>query len=185
MKRSVAIILACLATYGCGARAPGPTMHQVRAGTPDKSGWITAESTYGRFSVKVPAPFNDFTVEDADAASPMKKAEAVGCTTAEGIKFSAAKCFYKSPFGAAAQWEKMKGGRGMGLATVVPSRVNGHEALDFGDGRLLADAPTNGRSRAVLVGGELYLLTVEWPVEREALAKPLVPTFLDSLALLQ
>ena len=37
-------------------------MHRTKAGTPDDSGWYLARSTEGNFEVRVPTPFNDFTM---------------------------------------------------------------------------------------------------------------------------
>src|SRR6266404_1378281 len=109
MRRVLAIFLGCLVTCCCKG---GVTLHRVQAGIPDKSGWVTAESTYGKFSVKVPVPFNDYTVEDTNSSHLVRKVETVGCTNSVGIKFTASRIFYRSSDTAANVFEKMKSGDG-------------------------------------------------------------------------
>ena len=153
------------------------TMHRVQAGTPDESGWVTAESTYGKFSVKLPVPFNDFTVEDTNSSSLVRKAEMVGCTNSVGIKFTASRIFYRSSGTAAKMFEKQKLGGGLPGAIVTSGQVNGYESHDitFGEKSALA------RQRTILVGDEIYVLIVEWRAGQETSANSLVPIFFDSL----
>ena len=184
MKKMIVVVLVCFAASNCKAKTsipPAMQMHRVQAGIPDQSGWITAESTYGRFSVRVPTPFNDFTVEDTDASSLTRKTEVVGCKSTEGVKFSASKVFYKSSGTAAKQFDKLRSGGGLPAATVVASRLNGHDSLDISFG----DSSTWAIQRVVLIGEELYLLIVECPVKQQTLAKSFVPTFFDSFKVLQ
>src|SRR5690349_16387402 len=49
---------------------PGMTMHRLQAGEPDASGWLTAASTEGGFSVRLPLKFNDFTLLEPDPTAP-------------------------------------------------------------------------------------------------------------------
>jgi len=178
MKQIVAVLLVCLAVSGCRAQSTGGMkMHRVQAGKPDQSGWITADSTFGRFSVRVPLSFNDFTVEDSAPSSLTRKVEVVGCKSSEGIKFSASKIFYKAPGTSAKQFEKMKSGGGLPDATVTPAKAGAHEAVDIAFG----DSSMRANQRAVLMGEEIYVLIVEWPMQQRTLAATLVPTFLDSL----
>ncbi len=156
-------------------------MHRVQAGKPDQSGWITADSTFGRFTVKVPIPFNDFTVQDTDRTSLTPKVEVVGCKSTEGIKFSASKIFYKVTGTSSKQFEKMKSGGGLPNASVAPAKAGGHEAVDIAFG----DSSVRAKQRAILVGEQIYILIVEWPVQQDALSESLVPTFFDSFKILE
>ncbi len=151
-------------------------MHQDQAGTRDASGWITAKSTYGGFTVKVPIPYNDFTIDGDDPSSLTRKAEVVGCKSREGIKFSATKAFYKAPGAAAKQFEKLRAAGGQPGEIFKTIKVDGHEAIESSRGNSTACA----MSRAILVGEEMYLLVVEWPIGQEKVAKSLVPTFFES-----
>ncbi len=51
------------------ARAQQPKLEMHRSGvvSKDPSGWHLAVSTKGSFSVRMPIPFNDFTVRSTDA----------------------------------------------------------------------------------------------------------------------
>jgi hypothetical protein len=162
-------------------QAATPEIHRIQAGTPDQSGWITAASTYGRFTVKVPIQYNDVTVQDNDSTSLTRKVETVGCKSSEGIKFSASKVFYKSPGAAAKQLGKLKSGGGLPGANVTPITLNDHEALDISFG----DSSSHAKQRVILMGEEIYLLIVEWPIGQEDLAKSLVPTFFESFKVLE
>ena len=53
---------------GVTARAQQPKLEMHRAGvdSKDPSGWHLAVSTKGSFSVRMPIPFNDFTVRSTD-----------------------------------------------------------------------------------------------------------------------
>lgn len=178
MKRTLAIFLGCFVMCGCKHQPAGIIMHRTQAGTPDQSGWVTAESTGGKFSVKLPLPFNDFTVEENDSSSLTRKVEVVGCKSTEGIKFSASKIFYKSPGTAAKQFEKLKSGDGLPGAIVTRGQVNGYESYDV----TIGDASVMAKQRMVLVGDEIYLLIVEWPVGQQTLANSLAARFFDSLS---
>ncbi|MEZ4599015.1 MAG: hypothetical protein R2940_04415 [Syntrophotaleaceae bacterium] len=64
-------------------------MHRIQSGEIDQSGWSTAESTRGGFSVQLPGKFNDFTIEMlANDGTPIFN-HTVGAITAEGVKFGA------------------------------------------------------------------------------------------------
>jgi hypothetical protein len=67
-----------------------PIMHRVQAGTRDASGWYPAHSTNGKFSVSLPAPFNDFEMNthDKDTGTPVKL-HAVGSPGPDGVKYVA------------------------------------------------------------------------------------------------
>ena len=48
-------------------------MHRKQAGEPDETGWMLAESTEGRFSVRMPINFNDFTVVETNPNAPAER----------------------------------------------------------------------------------------------------------------
>jgi hypothetical protein len=65
-------------------------MHRIAAGTPDATGWYAAHSTFGKFTVLLPAPFNDFTVRGtSDKTGTLTTAHAVGTQLANGVKLAA------------------------------------------------------------------------------------------------
>ena len=58
-------------------------MHRIQDTTKDSSGLFYGKSTEGHFSVLLPIPFNDFTIEGEDAAMYI-----IGSQGQDGIKFS-------------------------------------------------------------------------------------------------
>jgi hypothetical protein len=64
-------------------------MHRSQAGTPNEHGWYEGKSTEGSFTVFLPMPFNDFTLNSIDAKGRKTKAFVIGAKkNPEGIKFS-------------------------------------------------------------------------------------------------
>jgi hypothetical protein len=69
--------------------APKTVMHRTKAGEADFSGWYAARSTEGDFEIRLPAPFNDFTIiATADDGAEIKTC-VVGSVTPGGVTFSA------------------------------------------------------------------------------------------------
>jgi hypothetical protein len=160
--------------------APAMTMHRTQAGELDATGWTTAASTHGRFSVRLPLKFNDFTVAEADAGSKVDKIFTVGTRSSEGLKFVASRMTYRKPgaatdfFGAAERRE--------GFA----AKASQHRKLDYRGFRaveiLISERGAVLYQRLVLAGPDLISLTLEAPREHDALARDLLPRFFDSLA---
>jgi hypothetical protein len=72
------------------ARAQQPKLEMPRTGVvgTDPSGWHLADSTKGSFSVRMPIPFNDFTVRSTDAKTGEEVTHVIGGKSTEGIKLS-------------------------------------------------------------------------------------------------
>jgi hypothetical protein len=85
--------LALVMLAGVAARAQQPKLEMHRAGvdSKDPSGWHLAASTKGSFSVRMPIPFNDFTVRSTDPKTGEEVTHVIGGKSAEGIKLSAVK----------------------------------------------------------------------------------------------
>jgi hypothetical protein len=83
--------LALVTLPGVAARAQQPKLEMHRAGvdSKDPSGWHLAVSTKGSFSVRMPIPFNDFTVRSTDPKTGEEVTHAIGGKSTEGIKLSA------------------------------------------------------------------------------------------------
>jgi hypothetical protein len=71
------------------AQQPKLEMHRTGVDTKDPSGWHLAVSTKGSFSVRMPIPFNDFTVRSTDSKAGEEVTHVIGGKSAEGIKVSA------------------------------------------------------------------------------------------------
>jgi hypothetical protein len=63
-------------------------MHRLQAGTADASGWYPARSTHGKFSVLMPAKFNDFeTVAPHKTTGAPIHLHAVGTQLPNAVKY--------------------------------------------------------------------------------------------------
>jgi hypothetical protein len=85
------LALALIMLPGAVARAQQPKLEMHRAGvdSKDPSGWHLAVSTKGSFSVRMPIPFNDFTVRSSDPKADEEVTHVIGGKSVEGIKVSA------------------------------------------------------------------------------------------------
>ena len=86
--RSLLLVLLIAGAHAALGQYPrGVTMHRVQAGEIDSSGWATARSTDGGFTVRLPFRFNDFTFEDPNPNSLTAKIFTVGGKSAEAARF--------------------------------------------------------------------------------------------------
>lgn len=168
----------CLAAAAAGAQEM--KMHRQQAGEPDATGWMLAESTEGRFSVRMPIRFNDFTVVETNANAPAERTHTVGARSSEGIALVATRIVYrKGAAGAKEYFARLE--RGEGLAG-KPQRLRKRQA----GGRPVVDFETGSPAkvaymRAVLLESEVMMLTVEAPRAHDEDARLLVPQFFESL----
>jgi hypothetical protein len=155
-------------------------MHRIFAGTFDATGWTLAESTNGAFSVKMPGPFNDFSV----ASSPSDitaRIEGIAGKAPNGITFTALKQVYKAKGTASAQFDTFKDGGGLPGAMVRPVPTpGGFHAWDIAYG----DDASAGVERVILVGENLFILNVEWPDAKSTAAGGLLKPFIESFKVL-
>ena len=84
-----ALALIMLPAAVARAQQPKLEMHRTGVDTKDPSGWHLAVSTKGSFSVRMPIPFNDFTVRSTDPKAGEELTHVIGGKSAEGIKVSA------------------------------------------------------------------------------------------------
>jgi hypothetical protein len=163
-----------------GQQQPAMTMHRTQAGELDSSGWTTAQSTEGGFTVRLPLRFNDFTIAESKPDSPTGKIFVVGAKSVEGLKFTASRITYAKADAAAGYFAKI--GRGEGLQSKPQSvkalTVSGRKAVDL----QLSGNATVAYSRYVLLDSDVVALVLEAPVAQRSLAETLAATFLDSLA---
>ncbi len=189
MPTSPTPLLAVAATLALGALlAPGAAlgegasknddlvMHRVQAGTPDKDGWYEARSTEGRFRVRLPIPFNDFTVRPATKDDVAL--DVIGSRSSEGFKFSAVR-MHKTVPDAAAELERfsreLRAGNKGAAARKLDHR--GRPAVELE----VPGKPTSAAMREIVAADGVFLLTVEYPTERRAEVARLIPAFFASL----
>jgi hypothetical protein len=173
-------LLFSLCLMAGAAGADEMKMHRKQAGEPDKSGWMLAKSTEGRFSVRLPLKFNDFTVTEADPNAPAARTYTVGARSSERIAVVATRIAYRKGAAAAKEYfARFEKGQGLGAApeSVTPRRVGALRAMD-----LVLKRPTDViYQRVVLLDADLLLMSVEAPREHDATARELAATFFDSL----
>ncbi len=170
------------AAFASHAQSPPPgfIMHRTQAGQLDPSGWTRAESTNGKFEVRLPCLYNDFTVDESDPGSKVKRTDTVGCLRADGKKFSVTRVRYKNPEADALYFfengkrEFQKGGAKASALT-----VQGLPAFEL----VVAESSRCGFVRMIHAFPENVLLVAEAKGAAcnglEALSRP----FLDSLTL--
>jgi hypothetical protein len=83
------LALVMLPDVAARAQQPKLEMHRAAVDSKDPSGWHLAVSTKGSFSVRMPIPFNDFTVRSTDPKTGEEVTHVIGGKSSEGIKFSA------------------------------------------------------------------------------------------------
>ena len=182
--RSLLLVLLIAGAHAAPGQYPrGVTMHRVQAGEIDSSGWATARSTDGGFTVRLPIRFNDFTFEDPNPNSLTAKTFTVGGTSAEGLKFSAVRVTYRKADTASARFAKIKRGEGFSTKpqSVKSLTVSGRKAVDIEVG----DNSNGLHQRVVMVEQDLITLMIEAPAAHRALAARFKPTFFESLVIEQ
>ena len=163
-----------------GDAATSTVMHRVYAGAFDASGWALAESTNGAFSVRMPGPFNDFSVASGPS-DITSRVEGIAGKAPNGITFTALKQVYREKGTASAQFDTFKNGGGLPGATVRPvTPGGGFRAWDIAYG----DDTSAGIERVILAGDNLFTLTVEWPDAKADAAVALIKQFIESFRVL-
>ncbi|SRR6266511_2300358 len=164
-----------------GQYQPEMTMHRIQAGELDATGWTTAQSTEGRFTVRLPLRFNDFTVAETDPNSVAAKTFAVGAKSAEGIKFSATRVTYRKPGAAANRFSQIENGEAFPTKPTSIKKIQhrGFKAVDV----TLSNSSSVAYQRVLLVGPDIVTLIVEAPLPQRDLAMRLVPTFFESVTI--
>lgn len=182
MNKLAAAVILCLFSAGAMAQAlpPGMKMHQTQAGKPDASGWLTATSTEGGYSVRLPCAYNDFTMNGYNPAEPVEKGYTVGCMQANQKKFSATRLRYRN--GAKdAQAFFDKAGQ-MGQTPGAKVSKGSFKKMPLLDVRS-ADETRCGFLRFVQLGADNLVMVVEAPAAACAGLDAQAATFFKSLTL--
>jgi hypothetical protein len=157
------LIFACTTAK---AQQPKLEMHRVGVNTDDGSGWHTAISTKGTFSVRVPIPFNDFTTRDASTG---EVTHAVGGKSSEGIKFMVAEVpvTAKTPDDLGAIPKSFASNPANKVSDVNRQAKDGADTLSFS----VTGPASTAHFRYIKVKGLLYTLSIETPnAHRETVA---------------
>lgn len=145
------------------ARAQQPKLEMHRSGVvgKDPSGWHLAVSTKGSFSVRMPIPFNDFTVRSTDPKTGEQVTHVIGGKSTEGIRLSAAEMPASAK--SAPNLDKILAD----FSTKPGNKVSDVQRVAKGDVDTLSfsvsGAQTSAHIRYVKTKSATYVLTVEFP----------------------
>jgi hypothetical protein len=155
-------------------------MHRSGAGQLDSTGWTDAKSTEGKFSVRLPGPFDDFTVKNSDEDLQAGQFFVIGTATPEGVRLLVTRASYDHPESAEhffRNWQTGGALRGKQEDHRV-TKYRGFDAVEIAG----SDDSSIVYARAILVKRNLLLQTIESPVSQRAAAEQLKATFFQSLS---
>jgi len=185
MRCSVAVALGCwLAVSASIALAePKLEMHRSSVNAIDKSGWQLAESSRGGFSVRMPIPFNDFSVRTSDPNIGDTVIHTVGGKSTEGIKISATEVPItprtKVPADLGTIPEQIGQSAGTKISDVRRDSKGGVDSISF-----FASRPTTSAyMRTMKTSKAVYSLTIEFPNEQRATVDAVKDEFFASFKL--
>ena len=174
---SLTLAVLLLAVYSAfAADAPDMTMHRTNVGELDETGWTTAKSTEGKFSVRLPNTFNDFTTRSKDPDSPADRVFVVG-TVIDGIKFAALRNTYTKPDGANYYYNRFVNGETFTGAKRIIGKYKGYPFAEI----VTSDGRGTFYMRSVLVQEDLVTMMIEEPVTQKGVGATLKTTFFESL----
>jgi hypothetical protein len=155
-------------------------MHRSGTGQLDSTGWTDAKSTEGKFSVRLPVPFDDFTVKNSDEGLQAGRFFVIGTATPEGVKLSVIRASYDNPDAAEHYFKNwQKGG-------VLRGKQEDHSVTNYRDFDAIEISASDDSSivyaRTILVKRDLLLQTIESPLSQRAVAEQLKATFFQSLS---
>jgi len=165
LVRSFALFLplALVALPGVAARAQQPKLEMHRAGVDgkDPSGWSLAVSTKGSFSVRMPIPFNDFTIRSTDPKTGEEVTHVIGGKSTEGIKLSAVEipASAKSPPNLEKILTDFSAKPGSKISDVQRAAKGDVDTLSFS----VSGAQASAHIRYIKTKNAIYALTIEFP----------------------
>ena len=147
--------------YACGmveAQQPKLEMHRAGINADDGSGWHSAVSTKGAFAVRLPIPFNDFTIHSTTTG---EMSHVIGGKSSEGIKFSAVESPVtpRTPVDLGEIPKSFTSNPANKVAAVSRSTKDGVDTLSFS----VTSAASTAHIRYIRTRSALYTLTVECP----------------------
>ena len=180
--RPLAGILSLTLIIGTGAIAqaqqPKLEMHRVGVNADDGSGWHSAVSTKGSFSIRVPIPFNDFTTRDEGTG---EVSHVIGGKSSEGIKFAAIELpvTAKTPADLGTILKSFSSKPANKVSDVSRSTKDGVEVLSFS----VTGSATSAHFRYFRMKSTLYMLSIEFPNAQRELAAATKDGFFGSFKL--
>jgi hypothetical protein len=185
MRGCFAVLFGCGLVLACAVAQAEPKleMHRTGVNAIDKSGWQLAESSRGGFSVRMPIPFNDFSVRTTDPNIGDMEMHTVGGKSTEGIKISVTEVPItprsKVPSDLATIPEQIGQSPGTKISDVRRDSKSGIESISF----LASRANTSAYMRTVKTAKAIYSLTIEFPNAQRATVDAVKDEFFGSFKL--
>ena len=177
-----ATLLACSLIGGAVAQdKPRLEMHRTAVNEPDASGWHLAVSSKGGFSVRMPIPFNDFSVHSTDSNIGDVVVHAIGAKSSEGIKFTVT----ENPFTPRSKVPDIGtmpddiGRSGSKISEVRRKTEGDLDSVSF----TATGTATSAYMRTIKTPKALYTLILEFPNAQREVATDLKDPFFDSFKL--
>jgi hypothetical protein len=166
MRRCFSVLFGCgliLSATAVTLAEPKLEMHRSGVNAIDKSGWQLAESSRGGFSIRMPIPFNDFSVRTSDPNVGDTIIHTVGGKSTEGIKLSVTEVPItprsKVPADLSTIPEQIGQSPRTKISDVRRDSEGGVDSISF-----LASRPTTSAyMRTVKTSKAVYSLTIEFP----------------------
>jgi len=159
---SLFLLLTLVMLPAAELRAQQPKLEMHRSGVvgKDPSGWHLAVSTKGSFSVRMPIPFNDFTVRSTDPKTGEEVTHVIGGKSSEGVRVSAV----ETPAAKSApsldkilaDFSAKPGNKVSDVQRVAKGDI---DTLSFS----VSGAQTSAHIRYIKTKGATYVLTIEFP----------------------
>jgi hypothetical protein len=158
LRLLASVLLLALIVSTSAAAESKLEMHRVGVNVDDGSGWYSAVSTMGSFSILPPIPFNDFTTRDPGTD---EVSHVVGGKSFEGIKFTAVELpvTAKTSVDFAAIPKSFSSNPANKVSDVSRNTKDDVDNLSFS----VANSATTAHIRYIRMKGTLYILTIEYP----------------------
>jgi len=173
----LALALVCITGTMALAQQPKLEMHRTAVSADDGSGWHLAVSTKGSFSVRMPIPFNDFTVVDPSTG---EATHAIGGTSSERIKFMAAEMPVtpRTPADLGTIPQSFSSNKANTVSDISRQTKDGVETLSFS----IAGPASSAHFRYIKMKSALYMLSIEFPKEQSATVATIKDEFFGSFS---
>src|SRR5262245_20830119 len=159
------------------AQQPKLEMHRAGVSADDGSGWHSAVSTKGTFAVRLPIPFNDFTVHDASSGDT----HVIGGKSSEGIKFSVVETpiTAKTPADLGEIPKSFTSSPANKVSEIKRTTKDGADTLSFS----VTNATSTAYFKYIRTKSTLHMLTIESPNAHREIAAATKDQFFGSFKL--
>ena len=173
MKTILLLFVIVLFCFVSVAQSGSPVViHRVQDTTKDKSGLYFGKSTEGNFSVLLPIPFNDFTIEGAEV-----DIYSIGSKSQEGIKFSVTEIENRNKNFDLNEFPRMFDDPGDTVENIKREKTKDAESISFS----VFDKFQGAIIKQVLSRNRVFLMIIEFPIEFREMVESDFGYFFSSL----